>query len=71
MPTGKSPMSLQSNLPDWSGRFDDNRFQGMVRELQEMIADCNDYETLMRIGTTLKNGLGGRALNKAKGLSNV
>lgn len=58
-------------LPDWSNRFDDNRFMGIVGELQEMIRECENYETLMRIGTTLKNGLGGRAINKAREAKNA
>jgi hypothetical protein len=41
-------------------RFEDNRLQGLLRELEEAIADCDNPETLRRLGVQLKL-MGGEA----------
>lgn len=59
---------MANDLPIWSDRFKDNYYKGIIRELEQMIEDCQDWETLSKISSTLKNGLGGRALNKSREL---
>ncbi len=61
---------MKNNLPKWQDRFDDNKYKGIISELEQMITDCEDWETLSKIASTLRNGLGGRALNKSRELRN-
>ena len=61
---------MGNNLPVWSDRFKDNYYKGIIQELEQMIDECDDWETLSKIGSTLKNGLGGRALNKSREILN-
>ena len=35
-------------------KFKDNRLSGLLREVREAIADCEDPETLRRFGIALK-----------------
>lgn len=61
---------MGDNLPIWSDRFKDNYYKGIFKELEQMIDECEDWEVLSKIGSTLKNGLGGRAINKSRELRN-
>lgn len=36
-------------------KFNDNRLTGLLREIEEAIADCDDPETLRRFGVCLKS----------------
>ena len=56
---------MSNCLPVWSNRSKDY-YKGLIANLDAMIEECDDAQTLMKIGTTLKNGLGGRAINKAR-----
>lgn len=58
-------------LPIWSDRFDDNYYHSVVAQLEQIIDECQDPEILRRIGTSLKHGLGGRAINKANDLFEI
>lgn len=64
----QSERRMKDNLPVWSNRFKDNYYKSLIANLEAMIEECDDAQTLMKIGTTLKNGLGGRAINKARQL---
>jgi hypothetical protein len=57
---------MSNNLPIWSDRFKDNYYKSLIAGLEAMIEECDDPRILSQIGTTLKNGLGGRAINKAR-----
>ena len=56
------------NLPIWSDRFKDNYYKGIISQLEQLIDECDDWEILSKVGSTLKNGLGGRAINKSREL---
>ena len=59
---------MRDNLPVWSDRFKDNYYKGIIREIEQMIDECEDWETLSKIASSLQNGLGGRAKNKSREL---
>lgn len=54
--------------PVWSDRFKDNYYKGIILELEKIIDECDDPEMLRKIGTTLRHGLGGNAINKSNEL---
>jgi hypothetical protein len=60
--------SLIDELPVWADRFKDNYYKSVIAGLEALIEECNDPRILSQVGSTLKNGLGGRALNKARKL---
>lgn len=57
---------MANDLPVWSNRFTDNYYKSLVANLETLIDECDDPDILRKVGTTLKNGLGGRAINKAR-----
>jgi hypothetical protein len=59
---------MSNNLPIWSDRFKDNYYHSIIAQLEQIIDECDDPSILSKIGTTLKNGLGGRAINKSREL---
>jgi len=63
--TGKIMSTGVNMLPIWNDRFKDNYYKSIIIQLEQLIEECEDYRILSQIGTTLKHGLGGRAINKA------
>lgn len=52
----------------WITRITDNRVRGLVGELCEAIAECEDPETVYRLRSTLSIGLANFAARKEREL---
>lgn len=55
----------------WNARIKDNRLQGLLRELAEAIADCDDPDTLNAVRTSLKLGHANHAAHREQELRDV